>query len=334
MILLTGGAGYIGSHTAVRLLEAGYDVAVADNFSNSRPDVVARIGKITGKTARLHEIDVADKPELMKVFASDRIDAVIHFAGYKAIGESVVYPVQYYRNNLDTTLSLLEAMSEYNVKRLIFSSSATVYGAPDFVPIPETAATGRCTNPYGWGKYFIEQMLHDAAKATLGMSVVILRYFNPVGAHESGLLGEQPNGVPNNLMPYITQTAAGIRDKLYIFGSDYPTHDGTGIRDYIHVVDLADGHIAALKYAALHNGIEAFNLGTGKGYSVLDVVRAFEQSTGIKIPFEFAPRREGDVPVCYACVDKANKVLSWQARKSLSDMCVDAWRWQRLGAMC
>lgn len=332
MILLTGGAGYIGAHTAVRLIDAGYGVAVADNFSNSRPSVVSCVEKITGKPVLLYAIDVADKRALTKIFEENRIEAVIHFAGYKAVGESVARPVAYYRNNLDATLSLLETMAEYNVKRLIFSSSATVYGTPSSVPIPETAAIGNCTNPYGWSKYFIEQMLRDTAKVDPDMSVVILRYFNPAGAHESGLIGEMPNGVPSNLMPYITQTAAGILDKLYIFGDDYPTRDGTGVRDYIHVTDLADGHIAALRYAAKNCGVEVFNLGTGTGCSVLDLVRTFERSTGIKISYAFAPRRAGDVAECYASVSQANKTLAWRARKSLADMCADAWRWQKHGA--
>ena len=329
MILLTGGSGYIGSHTAIQLLNAGYEIVLVDNFSNSSVLIIPSIEKISGKTFPVYNLDISDKQKLTKVFKDNKIEAVIHFAGYKAVGESIQYPIKYYRNNLDTTLSLLELMLEYNVNHLIFSSSATVYGNSPTVPIVESAPTGQCTNPYGWSKYFIEQILTDIANVSNKMSVIILRYFNPVGAHESGLIGEFPNGIPNNLMPYITQTAAGIRSKLHVFGNDYPTRDGTCIRDYIHVMDLANGHIAALEYSLRNAHTEVFNLGTGKGYSVLEVIEAFRQATGIDVPFDFAPRRTGDVPVCYANVSKAAKLLGWNSKKSLVDMCRDAWKWQQ-----
>ena len=329
MVLLTGGTGYIGSHTAVELMNTGYQVVIADNLSNSREDVVERLTQICGKKPIFYKIDVADSWHLNKLFEENSIESVIHFAGYKAVGESVQEPVKYYRNNLDTTLTLLETAKKHGVKKFVFSSSATVYGDPNMVPISETAPTGNCTNPYGRTKYFIEQILTDAAKADFQMAVVNLRYFNPTGAHESGLIGELPNGIPNNLMPYITQTAVGIRDKLNIFGNDYSTKDGTGVRDYIHVVDLAKGHLAALKYAETHAGSEVFNLGTGIGYSVLDVVHAFEKSTGITIPFQFVPRRAGDIAVCYANPDKAEQFLGWKAEKNLEDMCRDAFKWEQ-----
>jgi UDP-glucose 4-epimerase len=328
-ILLTGGAGFVGSHTAVELIGAGYDVVIADNFSNSDPDAVARIEKITGRRVILYAIDVAEKSSLERIFEQNDIEGVVHFAGYKAVGESVSEPLKYYRNNLDTTLSLLETMAKYGVKRFIFSSSATVYGAPERVPIREEDPAGDCANPYGRTKYFIEWILSDVSNADPEMSVVLLRYFNPIGAHESGLIGELPSGIPNNLLPYITQTAAGIRDELSIFGDDYPTKDGTGVRDYIHVVDLAKGHVAAYKYTETHTGTEIVNLGTGVGYTVLEVVKAFEKATGVKIPFRFAPRRPGDVAESYASTDKAERLFGWKAERSLEDMCRDAWRWQR-----
>ncbi len=329
MILLTGGSGYIGSHTAVELINAGLDVIIADDLSNSKANVVDRIAQICGKKPTFCEIDVADKTELDRLFEDNSIDAVIHFAGYKAVGESVEAPVKYYRNNLDTALTVLESMKKYGVKRIVFSSSATVYGDPETVPIKETAPTGNCSNPYGRTKHFIEHILTDAANADSTMSVELLRYFNPIGAHESGLIGELPNGIPNNLMPYITQTAAGIREKLSVFGRDYPTPDGTGVRDYIHVVDLAKGHVAALKYAETHTGTDVFNLGTGIGYSVLDIIQAFERATGIAIPYKFAPRRPGDIASCYAGAEKAERVLGWKAQKMIDDMCRDSWRWQQ-----
>jgi UDP-glucose 4-epimerase len=328
-ILLTGGAGYIGSHTAVELMQAGYEVVVADNFSNSSPDVLRRIEAIAGAPLPFYEIDVCDPAALRTVFRENSIDAVIHLAGLKAVGESVREPLRYYRNNLDSALSLLEVMAEYGVKRFVFSSSATVYGLPDSVPVAETAPTGACFNPYGRTKYMIEEILKDAAVADPALSVVLLRYFNPIGAHESGLLGEAPEGIPNNLMPYITQVAIGKLPKLNVFGNDYPTPDGTGIRDYIHVVDLARGHVKAIAYASVHAGCEVFNLGTGIGYSVLDIVRTFEEANGVPVPYVIAPRRPGDIAEYWADPAKAARVLGWRAEKSLSDMCRDSWRWEQ-----
>lgn len=328
-ILLTGGTGFIGSHTAVELINKKIDVVIVDNLYNSDASVIDRIETITGTRPAFYESDVTCKDSLREIFKNHKIDAVIHFAGYKAVGESVQKPVAYYRNNLDTTLSLLEVMNEYGCKRIIFSSSATVYGTSDKVPFTEEAEELGCTNPYGWTKYMIEQILKDASFADKDMSVVLLRYFNPIGAHESGIIGEKPNGIPNNLMPYITQVAAGIRDHLSVFGNDYPTHDGTGVRDYIHVVDLAKGHAAAYDYSMKSKGCEVFNLGTGIGYSVLDIVKAFEEANGVKIPYEIAPRRAGDIATCYASTEKAAKVLNWKAEKSLVDMCRDSWRWQQ-----
>lgn len=327
-ILLTGGAGYIGSHTAVELLNAGYDVVIADNYGNSKPEVLNRIKELTGKTFAFYEMDVVDKAALTNLFEHEDIDAVIHFAGLKAVGESVEQPLRYYRNNLDTTLTLMEVMKEFGCKNFIFSSSATVYGTPESVPLTEDSKPGTCTNPYGWTKWMTEQILKDACKADSELSVVLLRYFNPVGAHESGRIGEDPQGIPNNLFPYIAQVAVGKRDHLNVFGNDYPTHDGTGVRDYIHVVDLAKGHMAALTYADNHKGVEVFNLGTGVGYSVLDMVQAFEKANGIRIPYEIAPRRAGDIAECYADPTKAREVLGWTAEKTLEDMCRDTWKWQ------
>ena len=328
-ILLTGGAGYIGSHTAAALQAAGRSVVIADDLSNSEARVIERLGRISGTVPVFYPVDVADKAALRRVFAEQDISAVIHFAGYKAVGESVQQPLRYYRNNLDTSLTLLETMAEFGCKTLIFSSSATVYGTENPVPYVETMPTGGCTNPYGWTKHMIEQILRDAAAADSELRVVLLRYFNPIGAHESGLLGEKPNGIPNNLMPYITQVAAGIRDHLNVFGNDYPTPDGTGVRDYIHVCDLAEGHLRALEYAETHRGAEAFNLGTGVGYSVLDVVHAFERANGLTIPLVFAPRRAGDLPAYWADAEKAARLLNWRTRRSLEQMCADSWRWQR-----
>ena len=328
-ILLTGGAGYIGSHTAAALQAAGRSVVIADDLSNSEERVVARLGQISGTVPAFYRVDVADRAALRRVFAEQDISAVIHFAGYKAVGESVQKPLMYYRNNLDTSLSLLETMAEFGCKTLIFSSSATVYGTENPVPYVETMPTGGCTNPYGWTKHMIEQILRDAAAADPELRVVLLRYFNPIGAHESGLLGEKPNGIPNNLMPYITQVAAGIRDHLNVFGKDYPTPDGTGVRDYIHACDLAEGHLRALEYAEAHRGAEAFNLGTGVGYSVLDVVRAFERANDLSIPLVFAPRRAGDLPAYWADAEKAARLLHWRTRRDLEQMCADSWRWQR-----
>ncbi|MCR5648545.1 MAG: UDP-glucose 4-epimerase GalE [Oscillospiraceae bacterium] len=329
MVLLTGGAGYIGSHTAVELINEGYDVVIADDLSNSEESVMERIGRITGKTPAFRRIDVADGAALKALFAEFEIDSVVHFAGFKAVGESVAEPLKYYRNNLDTTLTLLETMKRFGCRRVVFSSSATVYGEDNPLPYVEEMPEGRCTNPYGWTKFMVERIMTDAASADPEMSVVLLRYFNPLGAHESGLIGEKPNGIPNNLMPYITQVAAGIREKLSIFGNDYDTVDGTGVRDYIHVVDLAKGHVKALEYAEKNTGTEIFNLGTGRGTSVLEIVNAFERVNGVKIPYEFAPRRAGDIASFYANPSKAERVLGWRAEKTIDDMCRDSWRWQK-----
>ena len=326
-ILLTGGAGYIGSHTAVELLDAGYDVVIADDFSNSSPDVIDRIEKITGKNMMFYCIDVADKVALQHIFSEQKIDTVIHFAGFKAVGESVKKPLMYYRNNLDTTLSLLEVMQEYQVKQFVFSSSATVYGVPETVPVREEAAT-YCLNPYGWTKWMIEQILRDICGKDADFSAVFLRYFNPIGAHASGMIGEKPNGIPNNLLPYVAMVAEGKLQELSVFGDDYDTPDGTGVRDYIHVVDLAKGHLKAVEYAKEHKGAEIFNLGTGIGYSVLDIVKTFEQVNDVAVPYRIVERRPGDVAECYADTEKAEKVLGWKAEKSLEDMCRDIWRWQ------
>ena len=328
-VLLTGGTGFIGSHTAVELLDAGEDVVIVDDLSNSEASVIDRVKEITGRRLVFYQADAADKTAMDRIFTERSIDAVIHFAGFKAVGESVQKPVEYYRNNLDTLLTLLEAMRDHGVKRIIFSSSATVYGMSENVPFTEEMPTGGCTNPYGWTKLMIEQILRDAAAADPELSVMLLRYFNPIGAHESGLIGEKPNGIPNNLMPYIMQVAAGIRPQLSVFGNDYPTPDGTGVRDYIHVVDLAKGHAAALRYVLSHTGAEAVNLGTGNGYSVLDIVRVFERVNGVRVPYVIAPRRAGDLAVCYAGTEKAERVLGWRAEKDMEAMCRDAWRWQQ-----
>lgn len=327
MILTTGGAGYIGSHTCVELLNAGHEVIVLDNLYNSSKKSLARVEELTGKTVKFYEGDACDPAMLDRIFTENAVDAVIHFAAYKAVGESVSKPMEYYRNNLDCTLTVCEAMKRHGVKRFIFSSSATVYGIPDHVPLDETMPTS-CTNPYGWTKYMNEQILTDIAHANPDWSVVLLRYFNPIGAHVSGRIGEMPNGIPNNLMPYVAQVAAGKREVLNVFGNDYPTPDGTGVRDYIHVVDLAKGHVAAAKYAMSHNGVEVINLGTGHGYSVLDIVKAFETVNGIKVPYRIVERRPGDIAECWADPKKAKELLGWTAEKNLEDMCRDAWRWQ------
>ncbi|HIQ81241.1 MAG TPA: UDP-glucose 4-epimerase GalE [Candidatus Scatavimonas merdigallinarum] len=327
-ILLTGGAGYIGSHTCVELLGVGHQVVIADNFSNSKPEVLQRIYEITGKKVPVYHIDIADFTAMDRMFEEQSFDAVIHFAGLKAVGESVQLPLRYYRNNLDTALTLLEVMEKHHVSRIVFSSSATVYGVPERVPLVEGMPTG-CTNPYGWTKYMIEQILTDAAKANPALSVVLLRYFNPIGAHESGRLGEDPNGIPNNLLPYITQVAAGRLKELGVFGNDYPTKDGTGVRDYIHVTDLAKGHVCAIAYAAAHSGTEIFNLGTGTGYSVLEIIRAFEKVNGVQIPYRIKPRRSGDIAACYADATKALEKMGWKTEKSIEEMCRDAWNWQK-----
>ncbi len=326
-ILLTGGAGFIGSHTCIELIKAGHEAVIADDLSNSKPAVLERLKELTGKDIPFYNIDVADKEKVDRMFAKEGFDAVIHFAGFKAVGESVAKPLMYYRNNLDTTLTLLETMAKYNVSNFVFSSSATVYGVPERVPLVEGMKTG-CTNPYGWTKLMIEQILTDAAAADKNLSVVLLRYFNPIGAHPSGRIGEDPTGIPNNLLPYITQVAIGKLPQLGVFGNDYPTHDGTGVRDYIHVVDLAKGHVKAIEYAGKNKGTEIFNLGTGIGYSVLDIVKAFEKANDIKIPYVIKPRRDGDIAECYADPTKARDVLGWQAEETLENMCKDSWRWQ------
>lgn len=325
-ILLTGGAGYIGSHTAVELLCEGYDVIVVDNYVNSSEKSLRRVEEITGKTVKAYEADVADKAAMTRIFKENKIDAVIHFAGLKAVGESVREPLMYYRNNLDSTLTLVEVMLENGCKKIVFSSSATVYGSPDKCPITEDMRTGNCSNPYGWTKYMIEQILSGVCVANPDFEVVLLRYFNPVGAHKSGRIGEMPNGIPNNLMPYITQVAGGKLKQLSVFGNDYDTPDGTGVRDYIHVVDLAKGHVAAIRYEG--KGASVFNLGTGVGYSVLDMVKAFEKENGVKVPYVIAPRRPGDIAACYADPKKAKEVLGWQAEYTLDDMVRDSWNWQ------
>ena len=327
-ILLTGGAGYIGSHTAVELLNDGWEVVIADNFSNSCPEVLNRIKELTSKEPKFYEIDVCNETALESLFEAEKIDAVVHFAGYKAVGESVAKPEMYYDNNINSTLVLLRVMKKYGCNNLVFSSSATVYGIPETVPLVETMPTG-CTNPYGWTKLMNEQILSDVAKANPEMSVVLLRYFNPIGAHKSGRIGENPNGIPNNLMPYITQVAVGKLEHLNVLGNDYPTHDGTGVRDFLHVVDLALGHLAALRYSFKEKGVEVFNLGTGTGYSVLDIVNAFEKVNGIKVPYVIAPRRPGDVAECYADASKALNKLGWKALHNLEDMCRDSWNWQK-----
>lgn len=328
-VLLAGGAGYIGSHTAVELLDAGYEVVVADNYSNSSPESIRRVEKITGKTVKLYEADVRDNKKLAEIFSDNKIDAVIHFAGLKAVGESVEKPIMYYRNNIDTTLSLLETIEQFGVKNIIFSSSATVYGEANPVPYFETMPRGACTNPYGWTKSMMEQIFEDAAKADKDLSVILLRYFNPIGAHESGIIGEDPQGIPNNLMPYVTQVAVGKRECLTIFGNDYPTADGTCTRDYIHVVDLARGHVKAIDYILANNCVEIFNLGTGTPYSVTEIVETFERVNDIKVNHVYGPRRAGDLAECYANADKALEVLGWKTEKSLEDMCRDSWNWQK-----
>jgi len=326
-ILVTGGAGYIGSHTCVELINKGYDLVVLDNFSNSSKLSLERVIEITGKEIALHEADVLDREALRKVFSEYQIEAVIHFAAMKAVGESVEIPLGYYRNNVSGTIALLEIMKEFDVKSFVFSSSATVYGDPASVPITEDFPI-RPTNPYGWTKAMIEQILMDVQAASSDWNVILLRYFNPVGAHPSGLIGEYPTGIPNNLMPYISQVAVGKLDQLQVFGNDYDTPDGTGIRDYIHVVDLARGHLAALEKIREKPGLEIYNLGTGQGYSVLDMARAFEESTGQKVPYKVGPRRAGDIAECFANPGKAKRELGWVAELSLENMCEDTWRWQ------
>ena len=327
-ILLPGGAGYIGSHTAVELLNAGKDVVILDNFSNSKPEVLEKIKEITGKDFKFYEADYLDRKAVEKVFEENEIEAVLNFAGFKAVGESVEKPLEYYHNNITGCLVLLETMRKYNVKKFIFSSSATVYGEPEKIPLTEDCKTGGTTNPYGTTKLFIEQILKDLYKSDNTWDICILRYFNPVGSHESGLIGEEPQGIPNNLMPYIARVAAGKLKELSVFGNDYNTPDGTGVRDYIHVVDLAKGHVCALnKLDKESKGLFIYNLGTGTGYSVLDMVKAFEKATGKNVPYKIAPRRAGDIATCYADPEKAKKELGWVATKTLEDMCKDSWNY-------
>ena len=329
MIMVTGGCGYIGSHTVVELAKAGEkEIVIADNLSNSKKDVLERIKEIVPVTLHFYQADIGAEADMERIFSEHPIDTVVHFAGLKAVGESVRLPLAYYRNNLDSTLALLAQMEVHGVRQLIFSSSATVYGKHASLPYREDAEAGPCTNPYGWTKLFIEQIIRDYAAAHSDFSAVLLRYFNPVGAHESGLIGEDPRDIPNNLMPYIARVAVGTLPYLNVFGDDYPTPDGTGVRDYIHVTDLAMGHMAALRYAAAHTGVEVFNLGTGTGYSVLDMVHAFSRACGKEIPYRIAPRRSGDIATCYADVSKAKEVLGWSAQLGIDDMCRSAWNWQ------
>lgn len=328
-ILVTGGAGFIGSHTLIELVEAGHTPVVVDNLSNSSPKAIERVEKIVGKTIPFYNVDIRDREGLEKVFAENTFDCCIHFAGLKAVGESVQKPWEYYENNIGGTLVLVDVMRKHGCKNIIFSSSATVYGAPETMPITEDCPKGTVTNPYGWTKYMLEQVLSDIQKADPEWNVVLLRYFNPIGAHKSGTIGEDPNGIPNNLMPYITQVAVGKLPQLGVFGNDYPTHDGTGVRDYIHVVDLAKGHVCALQAIAKKCGLGIYNLGTGQGYSVLDLVKAFEAATGVKVPYVIKPRRSGDVAECWSDPSKAAKELGWKAQYGVQEMCEDAWRWQK-----
>ncbi len=328
-VLVTGGAGYIGSHTIVQLLEKGHEVVAFDNFCNSKPESLNRIKKITGKDFKFYEADMLDREALNKIFDENKIDAVIHFAGLKAVGESCQKPILYYHNNITGTLTLVEVMEEHGVRNIVFSSSATVYGDSKVVPVKEDFPVGQATNPYGWTKLMQEIMLTDLHKANNNWTVTLLRYFNPVGAHESGLIGEDPQNIPNNLAPYISQVAIGRLPKLRVFGNDYNTHDGTGVRDYIHVVDLADGHIKALDASAERTGVFVYNLGTGNGYSVLDLVKAFEKASGVKVPYEIVDRRPGDVEALYADPSKAEKELGFKAKRDINDMCRDIWNWQK-----
>lgn len=327
-VLVTGGAGFIGSHTSVELLNAGYDIIILDNFVNSKPESLKRIKELTGKDFKFYQADIRDEEAMTKVFAENKIDAVIHFAGLKSVPQSVKEPLNYYDNNIAGTVCLCRVMDKAGCKKLVFSSSATVYGSKNPSPLREDMPTGGTTNPYGTTKYFIEQILQDLCISDSEWGVSILRYFNPIGAHKSGRIGEDPNGIPGNLMPYITQVAIGKLECLNVCGNDYPTPDGTGVRDYIHVVDLTLGHIKALDRLLKVKGCEVYNLGTGKGYSVLDVVKAFEKASGIKINYRIAPRRAGDVACCYADATKAKEVLGWQAKYDIDDMCADSWRWQ------
>lgn len=328
-ILVTGGAGYIGSHTVVELMSAGKDVVVVDDFSNSRPDVMDRVTQIVGKRPKLYQANILDKAALRDIFQKEKIDAVIHFAAFKAVGESVEKPLKYYHNNIGGLISVLEVMAEFNVKKIVFSSSATVYGAINQPPFTEDMPVGTATNPYGSTKIMNEQILQDVYASDNSWSVMLLRYFNPIGAHKSGLIGEDPNGIPNNIMPYITQVALGKLPKLHIFGDDYDTPDGTGVRDYIHVVDLAQGHVKAVDYLENHTGVQKVNLGTGEGYSVLQLVNTFKRVNNVDVPYQIDGRRPGDIATCYANCDYAKKLLGWTAQRDLADMCRDSWRWQQ-----
>ena len=328
-ILVTGGAGFIGSHTLIELIAAGHNPVVVDNLSNASPEAIHRVEKIVGQPIPFYEVDIRDREGMEKVFAENAFDCCIHFAGLKAVGESVQKPWEYYENNIGGTLVLVDVMRKHGLKNIIFSSSATVYGAPDTMPITEDCPKGSVTNPYGQTKSMLEQVLTDIQKADPQWNVVLLRYFNPIGAHKSGTIGEDPNGIPNNLMPYITQVAVGKLQQLGVFGNDYPTHDGTGVRDYIHVVDLAKGHVCALSAIEKKCGLAVYNLGTGQGYSVLDLVHAFEKATGVKVPYVIKPRRSGDVAECWSDPSKAARELGWKAQYGIEDMCEDAWRWQK-----
>ena len=327
-ILVTGGAGYIGSHTCIELLNEGYEVVVVDNLCNSCEESLKRVEEITGKTVKFYEADLLDRDALEKIFTAEKVESVIHFAGLKAVGESVQKPLEYYHNNITGTLILCDVMRNHGVKNIVFSSSATVYGDPAFIPITEECPKGVCTNPYGWTKSMLEQILTDLHTADSEWNVVLLRYFNPIGAHKSGKIGENPKGIPNNLMPYITQVAVGKLKCLGVFGDDYDTPDGTGVRDYIHVVDLALGHVKAIKKLEAKEGVSIYNLGTGNGYSVLQMVKAMEKACGHEIPYEIKPRREGDIATCYADPSKAKRELGWEAQRGLDEMCEDSWRWQ------
>lgn len=328
-ILVTGGTGYIGSHTCVELLEAGYGVVVVDNLCNSSEESLRRVEKITGKQVKFYEADIADKTKMRKIFEENDIFGVIHFAGLKAVGESVQKPLEYYQNNISGTLNMCEVMREQGVKNIIFSSSATVYGDPETVPITEACPKGQCTNPYGWTKSMLEQMLTDIQKADNEWNVILLRYFNPIGAHKSGLMGEDPNGIPNNLMPYVMKVAIGELPHVNVFGDDYPTPDGTGVRDYIHVVDLAVGHVKAVQKIEENPGVKVYNLGTGNGYSVLDVIKNVSKAVGKEIPYVIAERRAGDIAECYADAALAKEELGWEAENGIKEMCEDSWNWQK-----
>lgn len=327
-ILVTGGAGFIASHTNVELLQEGYDVIVMDNLCNSSKESIQRVEKITGRKIKFYQTDMKDVEGLNTIFSENAIDVIIHFAGLKAVGESCEKPYEYYDNNIGGTLNLIKMMKQYNIKKIVFSSSATVYGEPDTVPITEDSKVGGVTNPYGRTKLMLEQILTDIYRADPSFDIALLRYFNPIGAHESGLIGEAPNGIPNNLLPYVAKVAAGVLEKVNVFGNDYPTPDGTGVRDYIHVVDLAKGHVCAVKKLMEHPGLVVYNLGTGIGYSVLDIIKNFEKASGRKIPYVIAPRRAGDIPICYSDPSKAERELGWKAQYGIDKMCEDAWRWQ------